>query len=78
MQTFEQNIIDLLFVAPSLIISGVFAARKNRNAFRIWSGVVLYLTYTFTIYCFDVHFNKLFLVYCLGLGFSFYSLVFFS
>ena len=43
----------------------------------IWGGIVLYITYTFVIYCFAIHFNNLFVVYCLCLGLSFYSLVYF-
>jgi hypothetical protein len=43
----------------------------------ILGGVVLYLTYTFVISCFDIHFNKLFIIYCLALGFSFYSILYF-
>jgi hypothetical protein len=46
-------------------------------ATMIWGGVVLYLTYTFVIYCFNIHFNKLFVLYCVCLGLSFYSLMYF-
>ena len=41
----------------------------------IWSGVLLYLIYAFAIYAFDVHFNRLFLVYVAIVGLSFYALV---
>lgn len=37
----------------------------------------MYLTYTFLIYCFAIHFNKLFVVYCLCLGLSFYAFALF-
>jgi hypothetical protein len=33
--------------------------------------------YTFAIYAFDVHFNSLFVFYCILLGLSFYSLAFY-
>ncbi|HEY3429782.1 MAG TPA: hypothetical protein VGK39_03830, partial [Cyclobacteriaceae bacterium] len=51
---------------------------KNKTiGFPIWGGVLLYLVYTFVIYSFDVHFNKLFVLYCLILGVSFYALTYF-
>lgn len=76
-QSIGQDFVDLFLVIPCLLISSILAFRNNRNAKVIWGGVMLYITYTFVIYCFDVHFNNLFLVYCLCLGLSFYSLVYF-
>ena len=43
----------------------------------LWGGVICYLSYTFVIYCFAIHFNRLFVVYCVTLGLSFYSLIYF-
>ena len=76
-QSTGQDMIDLLLIAPCLLISSVFASRNIRTATLIWGGIALYLTYTFALYCFDIHFNKLFVLYCLCLGLSFYSLVYF-
>jgi len=76
-QSVGQDMIDLFLLAPCLIVTSVLAFRHNRTALMIWGGVVLYLTYTFTIYCFDIHFNKLFFFYCLCLGLSFYSFLYF-
>jgi hypothetical protein len=76
-QSIGQDFVDLFLVTPCLLISAILAGRSNRNAQLIWGGVLLYVTYTFMIYCFDVHFNNLFIVYCLCLGLSFYSLVYF-
>ncbi len=76
-QSIGQDMIDLFLITPCLLITSVLAYRNNRTASMIWGGIVLYLTYTFTIYCFDIHFNKLFVIYCLCLGLSFYSLVYF-
>jgi hypothetical protein len=76
-QSLGQDMFDLFFIAPCLIVTSVLAYRNNRIAFIIWGGVVLYLTYTFVLYCFDVHFNKLFVPYCLCLGLSFYALIYF-
>jgi len=76
-QSIGQDFVDLFLVVPCLLISSILAFRNSRNAKMIWGGVVLYITYTFVIYCFAVHFNSLFIVYCLCLGLSFYSLVYF-
>jgi len=76
-QSVGQDIVDLLFVAPCLLVSAVVAYIGSKTAKLIWGGVVLYLTYTFVLYCFDVHFNKLFLLYCAGLGMSFYLFIYF-
>ena len=43
----------------------------------VWGGVLCYLIYTFIIYCFAVHFNRLFVIYCINLGLSFYSFIYF-
>lgn len=76
-QSVGQDFIDLVLITPCLLITSILAYRNYRAAFMMWGGVVLYLTYTFVLYCFDVHFNKLFVVYCICLGLSFYSLVYF-
>lgn len=76
-QSIGQDMIDLFLIAPCLLISSIFAFRNNKRATMIWGGIALYLTYTFVLYCFDVHFNTLFILYCLCLGLSFYSFVYF-
>ncbi len=76
-QSAGQDIIDLVLIVPVLISSALLTFVNKKIATFLWGGVLLYLIYTFTIYCFDVHFNKLFVVYCLTLGLSFYSLIYF-
>lgn len=75
-QSVGQDEINLFLISPALIITAI-AGRKNKIAFWLWSGVNLYLIYTYAIYCFDIHFNKLFVIYCLIFGSSFYSFVYF-
>jgi hypothetical protein len=76
-QSFGQDMIDLFLITPVLLATGIIAAKKNRTAALIWAGVLTYIIYTFIIYCFDVHFNSLFPVYCLILCLSFYSFLWF-
>ncbi len=76
-QAVAQDIIDLFLIIPFLLISSWLGFKKNRIALLLWSGVLIYLIYTFVIYCFAVHFNQLFIVYCLVLGLSFYAFLYF-
>ena len=76
-QSEGQDQVDLFLATPLLLITAFLAYRKNRAASLLWAGTVMYLLYSYLIYCFDVHFNWLFIVYCLTLGLSFYSLLYF-
>lgn len=76
-QAVGQDMFDLLILVPFLIVAAIFIQRKSRIALLLWSGVIFYLIYSFVIYCFAVHFNRLFIFYCLILGLSFYSFVYF-
>ena len=76
-QGIGQDIVNLFIVVPILLFAAFFAWRKSKLGLLIWSGAVFYLAYSYTIYSFGLHFNNLFIAYCLILGLSFYSLVYF-
>ncbi len=76
-QSRGQDIIDLFLIAPSLLVTSILVFRNKSFAVPLWGGVILYLVYTFVIFCFDIHFNKMFILYCIILGVSFYSFMFF-
>ena len=76
-QSTGQDMVDLFIISPALLITCVLAYQKRKGGILAWAGVVIYLLYTFIIFCFAVHFNKLFIVYCLALGLSFYALLWF-
>lgn len=76
-QSLGQDILNLVLIVPGLIVVTFLTFSNRRIATLLWGGVLLYLVYTFVIYCFDVHFNRLFIAYCLGLGLSFYSFIYF-
>lgn len=76
-QSMGQDMADLFVLVPTLFISAIAAYRGSEKAALVWGGAILYTIYTFTIYCFDVHFNPLFLMYCITLGTSFYALLYF-
>jgi hypothetical protein len=76
-QGIGQDMVNLFVVVPVLLIAAVFAWRKSKLGLLIWSGAIFYLAYSYTIYSFGLHFNNLFIAYCLILGLSFYSLIYF-
>ena len=76
-QGIGQDYVNLFIVVPALIIAAFFAYRKSKIGLFIWSGAMFYLAYSYTIYSFGLHFNNLFIAYCMILGLSFYSLVYF-
>jgi hypothetical protein len=69
-----QDWFDLLVLIPVLVASGARARGGSRAARMVLGGALVYSAYSFVLYAFDVHFNALFLVYCAGLGLSFFSL----
>ena len=77
LQSRGQELIDLVLVCPVLLMAAVLAYRGNRKAMLVWAGASMYFVYTFVIYAFAVHFNAMFLLYCAGLGLSFYSMLYF-
>jgi len=76
-QSIGQDMADIFIVLPFLLVSSLLAYRGSKKAFLIWAGVMAYIVYTFTIYCFAIHFNQLFIVYCLALGLAVYLLAWF-
>ncbi len=74
-QGIGQDIFDLFFVVPLLLISLHFTLKKRRTAIYMLTGTVLYILYSFFIYSFGIHFNRLFLLYCFTLGLSFYLFI---
>jgi hypothetical protein len=76
-QALGQDAVDLFLVVPCLLLSGMLAFRGHAAARYVWGGTLLYLAYTFVLYCFDIRFNSLFPFYCAGLGLSCYGFLFF-
>lgn len=74
-QAVGQDMINLMLIAPVLLISALLARSGKRSAFFVWLGTMLYTAYTFVIYSFGVHFNTLFLVYCWTLGLAVYAIL---
>ena len=67
-----QDLVDLILVVPLMVFSMIFMQKGSKIATFLFGGTVLYTLYSFVIYALGVHFNNLFLLYCLTLGCSFY------
>ena len=76
-QGMGQDWVDLFLVVPLLVFSLIFMLGGSRIASYFYGGTVFYILYSFFIYCFGVHFNRLFLLYCLTLGLSLYTFALF-
>jgi len=75
-QSIGQDLFNLIVVAPLLIVSSALSFFKKKTGIFIIAGTLLFLIYSFIIYCFSAHFNQLFLVYCSILGLSIYIFAF--
>jgi hypothetical protein len=76
-QAMVQDLINILVIVPCLLFTAWFSLKGKSWARAVKPGIFLYLAYTFAIYGFDIHFNQLFLFYCLILGLSYYLLVYY-
>jgi len=70
-----QDLVDLILVVPLLILSLVFWRRGSRAAALIFAGTLFYICYSFFIYGFGIHFNRVFLIYTFTLGLALYTFV---
>lgn len=72
-QSIAQDIADMLFGVPMLVLSLIPIKMHKRYGYMMLGGTLLFFIYTFLLYCFDVHFNRLFILYCITLSLSFYT-----
>lgn len=70
-----QDWVNLVLVAPWLAVTGWLARRGAARARLLLGGALVYTAYSFAIYAFALHFNRLFLFYCATLGLSCFALV---
>jgi hypothetical protein len=76
-QGIGQDLVTLIIVLPTLIVSMYFAYQKKVVGILLWGGCLFYYFYTYLIYSFGLHFNRLFLLYCILLGLSAYGFLYF-
>jgi hypothetical protein len=74
-QAVGQDYANLFLVFPLLLGCVYFLRRGSLPAYLFWLGTLIYMTYSYVLYSFFVHFGPNFLFYVAILGLSFYSLV---
>ncbi|MBN2104908.1 hypothetical protein JW835_12780 [bacterium] len=74
-QGMGQDLVGLFAVVPLLLVSLALVLKHRKTAYFIFCGTVFYILYSFFIYSFGVHFNRLFLLYCVILGTSLYIFI---
>lgn len=76
-QSVGQDLINLFLICPVLLAASFLILLQKNFAYPLWAGTLLYLIYTYQIYCFNIHFNSYFTAYCLILGLCFYLFTYF-
>lgn len=76
LQALAQDYFDLFILVPVIAISTFFTFKNSRFGLFLLLGSLIYTVYSYIIYCFAVHFNIMFLVYCSVLGLSVYSIIY--
>lgn len=74
-QGIAQDYVTLFVAIPALLISYVYARKNSLKAQLILIGVIKYFFITYLFYTVMAMYNKLFLLYVMLMGASFYSLV---
>lgn len=70
-----QDLVNLLIVAPLLVILGWRAHRGHLPAYLLWVGCLAFTAYNYAIFSFSVHFGPLFLLWVAVLGLSTFALI---
>jgi hypothetical protein len=74
-QAAAQDLVNLLVVAPLVLVLGWRAHRGHLPAYFGWLGCVTFTVYNYAIYAFSIHFGPLFLVWIGVLGLSIFALI---
>jgi hypothetical protein len=74
-QATAQDLVNLLLVAPLVLVLGWRAHRGHLAAYFGWLGCVTFTVYNYAIYAFSIRFGPLFLVWIGVLGLSIFALI---
>jgi hypothetical protein len=74
-QGFGQDVINVFLVFPALLVCVYFIRKNSLRAVLVWLGLLVYMTYSYVLYAFFMHFGSWFLVYIATLSLSFYTLI---
>lgn len=74
-QAIAQDLVNLVIVAPALIVLAAVAWRGSIRAYLAWLGLLVFTVYNYVIYTFAIHFGPLFLVWVGVLGLALFALI---
>jgi hypothetical protein len=74
-QAIAQDVVDLVLVAPLIVISAIAVHRGSVPAYPVWLGALTFTVYNYVIYTFAIHFGPLFLVWLAVLSLGMYALI---
>ena len=58
-QAIGQDMLDLYVICPVLIVTTIGIYKKSMASLMWWTGMNLYVVYTFVIYCFTIQPHRL-------------------
>jgi hypothetical protein len=70
-----QDLVNLVLVAPLLLVLAVLASRGSLRCWLAWLGCLGFTVYNYAIYAFSIHFGPLFLVWVAVLDASLFALI---
>lgn len=74
-QAIAQDLVNLVVVAPLLLITSLLARRGSPRAYLVWLGALAFTIYNYVIYTVSISFGPLFLVWVAALGFALFALI---
>jgi hypothetical protein len=74
-QAIAQDIANLIFASPALLVLAGLALRASLRAYLLWLGVLTFTVYNYVIYTFSIPFGPLFLLWVAVLGLCIYALI---
>lgn len=74
-QALAQDAVNLVIIAPAVIITAMMAARGSLRAPLVWLGLLAFTSYNYVIYTMSVHVGPLYLLWIAVLGLSSFALI---
>lgn len=74
-QALAQDLVNLLFVSPAIVVLAVLALRGSSRAYVLWLGALLFTVYNYVIYAIAIPFGPLFLLWVAVLGLALFALL---
>jgi len=74
-QAIAQDLVNLVVVAPLLLVMSVLVIRGSLRAYLVWLGALSFTVYSYVIYTVSISFGPLFLVWLAALAFTLYALI---